>query len=167
MSLLAHAENELKAIGMLGSGDEMNEAMSSNVLDLLKVFSEQGHSGFSASYAAGLFEKLVRFQPLAPLTGADDEWHDVSEASGKPMWQNIRASHVFKGGDGRAYDIDAVSYREPSGSQFTRGGARDYITFPYTPSRKVIKVDFEGAEVSDEAFESLRQKYEQDNPSAA
>lgn len=166
MSLLAHAETELKAIGMLGSGDEMNEAMSRNVLDLLKMFSEQGHSGFSASYAAGLFEKLAAFQPLAPLTGADDEWGCVSEASGEPMWQNKRAFHVFKAGDGRAYDIEAVIYREPSGAQFTRGGARHYIAFPYTPSRKVIKVDFAGREVSDEAFEALARKYEQDNPGA-
>lgn len=164
MSLLAHAEIELKAIGMLGSGDEMNEAMSRDVLDLLKQFSEQGHSGFSAAYATSLFEKLSRFQPLAPLTGAEDEWMDVSAESGEPMWQNKRASHVFKAGNGQAYDIDAVVYREPSGSQFTRGGARHYITFPYTPSRKTIKVDVNGTEVSDEAFAALEKQYAIDNP---
>lgn len=164
MSLIAHAENELKAIGMLGSGDEMNEAMSRDVLALLKVFSEQGHSGFSAPYAAGLFAKLAAFQPLSPLSGKDDEWGCVSEASGEPMWQNKRAYSVFKGGDGRAYDIDAVVYREPSGAQFTRGGARHYIDFPYTPVRQVIKTNFDGKEISDEEFNALAAKYEAENP---
>ena len=154
MTLLAHAETELKAIGML-DGDEMNEAMSKNVFELLAVFSKQGHSGFSALYAVGLFEKLARFEPLAPLTGADEEWCCVSEASGEPMWQNKRASHVFKGGDGQAYDIQAVIYREPSGATFTRGGSRHYVTFPYSPSRKTVQVDASGKEISDEEFEQL------------
>jgi hypothetical protein len=167
MTLITHAEHELKAIGMLGSGDEMNEAMSADILELLRTFSEQGHSGFSASYAINLFEKLARFEPLGPLTGEDAEWHDVSEASGEPMWQNKRCSHVFKAGDGRAYDIDAVVYREPNGAQFTRGGARHYIEFPYTPKREIVKVDFNGVRVSDEQFAELEKQYAAENPNDA
>lgn len=160
MGILDHAKAELRAIGMLGSGDDMNEAMCRDVLELLEVFSKQGHSGFSAPYAIDLFAKLASYKPLGPLTGADSEWFDHSEAAGEPLWQNIRASHVFKGADGRAYDIDAVVYREPSGCTFTRGGARHYIEFPYTPQRKLVKVDFDGRELTDAAFDVLAAKYE-------
>ena len=37
----------------------MQEMMNNDVLELLKVFSEQGHSDFSASIATRLFYKLL------------------------------------------------------------------------------------------------------------
>lgn len=166
MSLIDHAKAELRAIGMLGSQDPMNQAMCGDVLALLELFSNQGHSGFSAPYAINLFTKLASYKPLCPLTGADSEWGDVSGPSDEPKWQNKRASHVFKGADGKAYDIDAVVYQEPNGCTFTRGGARHYIEFPYTPTRKLIKVDFDGKEVTDEEFAALSAKYEAEQEAA-
>ena len=143
-NLIHHAQNELRAIGMLDSGDEMNQAMAQNILELVEVFSKQGHSGFSANYAVAILSQLLSYKPLAPITGADAEWHDVSDVSGEPMWQNKRASFIFKGADGRAYDIDAVVDEYPDGSRVTRGGERQYIEFPYTPKTDVVMVDEAG-----------------------
>ena len=36
----------------------MQEMMNNDVMELLKVFEEQGHSGFSASWAIRLFSNL-------------------------------------------------------------------------------------------------------------
>lgn len=131
-NLVHHALTELRATGNF-DGDRMSALAAHGAIDLLRVFSEQGHSGFSASFMRHLFDKLAAYKPLGPLTGADSEWSDVGELSGEPMWQNRRCSHVFKAGDGRAYDLDAVIFEEPSGARFTGLHSRQFITFPYSP----------------------------------
>lgn len=164
MSLKEYATRELTALGLIGSDDEMNNEMGACVLKLIDVFSEQGHSGFSAGYCVMLFEKLASFKPLSPLSGNDSEWTDVSEQASEPLWQNKRNFAVFKDHTGKAYDIDAVYYMEPNYSTFTRGGARHYIEFPYTPKRQCIKVDFNGNPVTDDEFAIIAAKYQAENP---
>lgn len=151
--LYKHAVRELKSAGYFNDdpeddlGNSMNKMMRDNVLDLIVTFAKQGHSGFSAPYCVKLFSELASYKPLLPLQGTDDEWVDVSAYGGREggkVWQNLRCSHVFKEDDGKgAYDIDAVLYREPDGCCYTKGGARHYITFPYTPTREYIDVPFD------------------------
>lgn len=135
-NLYAHAVRELPDAG----DDEMQQCMNECILQMVLVFSSQGHSGGSAPYAIGALTKLLAFEPLRPLTGEDSEWNEVDT----DMWQNNRCSHVFKDADGRAYDIDGRIFREPNGACYTGKGSRVYIEFPYTPSREYIDVDAEG-----------------------
>ena len=104
-SFIEHAKREFVALGYdLDDQEEgPNKWIMENVLELLEVFSKQGHSGSSAPFAVGYFEKLALFKPLGPLTGEDDEWTKL-DYDDDTRWQNKRASHVFKGADGRAYD---------------------------------------------------------------
>lgn len=135
-----HARRELNALGYKLDGpleEGPNKWVMENIFDLLDVFSQQGHSGSSAPYVANLFCKLAKLEPAAPLTGKDDEWGEVAEG----VWQNKRCSHVFKGADGRAYDIEGIIFRDPDGSCYTNGDSRVYITFPYTPERRYIRRD--------------------------
>jgi hypothetical protein len=143
--LEAYAERELRAAGYF-DGDEMNGWMAQGVVDMVRVFSLQGHSGGSASSALQLFDVLARHKPIGPLTGADSEWVDVAEQSGRPLWQNKRCGHVFKNGDGLAYDLDAVIFEEPSGARFTSHHSRQFITFPYTPRSVVARVSVDATE---------------------
>ena len=46
---------------------------------MMQEFANEGHSGFSASYAISILTKLMDFKPLSPLTGEDDEWNNISE----------------------------------------------------------------------------------------
>jgi hypothetical protein len=147
---ISHAQREFESVGY-NDGDKMNQLMSSNVIDLLRVFSAQGHSGFSASHARQLFGNLAAFKPLGPLTGADTEWYDHGDGMGDgTRWQNKRAGNVFKGADGVAYDIDAVVFEEPSGSRFTGRYSRRPVTFPYTPRSVIAKVPEEATDVQKE-----------------
>lgn len=149
MSLLSHAEREMDLIG-LTEDDEMNGAMRKHILHMIEEFAQEGHSGFSASYAIDLLSKLLKFKPLSPLTGNDDEWVDVGEQNGGPLWQNNRCSHVFKDAEG-AYDIDGIVFWEWSEreldedeegypgirrfkSYYTGRDSRVKVTFPYTPT---------------------------------
>lgn len=145
-NMMAHARRELPDPNIYDINqmapidvDEMQLEMNRGLLQLLAVFAAQGHSGFSASYATSMLEKLMRFEPLGPLTGADEEWFD----HGDGMFQNMRCGHVFKQADrfdGQAYDLDGRIFREPSGSCYTNRDSMVPITFPYTPKREYVDV---------------------------
>lgn len=109
------------------------------VLDLIRLFSEQGHSGMSASIVTALTEKLMRSEPLTPLAGTPDEW-TVLDYSDDMYAQNKRCSHVFQRADGSAYDSRGRVFREADGWTSTRRGSRVEITFPYTPSVEYVDV---------------------------
>jgi hypothetical protein len=139
--LISHAKRELAAVGYDPNqkAEDPDKWIQQNLLDLLRVMSMQGHSGFSASYLVTTFAELARYQPLGPLTGADSEWVEV----GNGVWQNNRCSHVFKQADrfnGQAYDIDGRIFREPNGCTYTSAESRVPITFPYKPTRVYVDV---------------------------
>lgn len=138
------AESELARLMGDEDGDEMQSHMNKHILRMVRTFSSEGHSGFSAGYAVSVLQKLLRYQPLGPLTGEDSEWNEVTDMSGEPLWQNNRCGHVFKGADGRAYDIDGRVFIEADGAGFTGLGSWVWVTFPYTPSRVEIAVDDDG-----------------------
>ena len=121
------------------SDDEMQNMMRAHLIRMGQLFAAEGHSGFSASYAIAALEKLLRFEPLGPLTGEPDEWTWLGY--GEEMnAQNKRCSHVFMRADGTAYDSEGRIFREPSGACFTSNGSRVDITFPYTPTREYVDV---------------------------
>jgi hypothetical protein len=126
--------------------DEMQEMLCLNILELLEVFSEQGHSGFSAPYLIAVLETLMKFEPLTPLTGSDDEWVD----HGGGHFQNKRCSRVFKQPDrfgGQAYDLEGKVFRK-DGVSFTCGDSLVPVSFPYAP--QVEYVDLNSSEEKQE-----------------
>lgn len=141
-NLIEHAKREFAAMGykpVEQCEDDPDKWIQEGVLALLQVFSEQGHSGSSAPYAIQCFTKLAAFEPLGPLTGADDEWANVADG----VYQNKRCGHVFKQADrfdGQAYDLDGKVFREPSGACYTGRDSMVPITFPYTPKREYVDV---------------------------
>ena len=155
MSLVQYAESELDRIGMTDE-DDYNNMMRKHLLHMVREFSEEGHSGFSASYALQCLEKLLRFKPLSPLTGDDDEWHDVSSISDVPRFQNKRCGSVFKEGkDGEAYDIDGKVfwewYKDEQGNAvktyYTCYESRVPVKFPYTvPDKPIYEYRYSDAE---------------------
>ncbi len=116
-----------------------NRWIADGTVELLAVLSHQGHSGGSIGFAVNFFKTMARFEPWGPLTGADSEWRELDYGD-EPSWQNIRASHVFKDADGRAYDIQGKVFREPDGCCFTNSDSRVYIEFPYTPKTEYVDV---------------------------
>ena len=141
MSMIEYAKRELDAIGMTeDSSDEMNGMMRKHILHMVKEFADEDHSGFSAAYALSILKRLLAYEPLSPLTGADDEWMEV----GPDVWQNKRASNVFKDKDG-AYWSDGIVFweiikdnpedinGEPYKTYFTSRDSRVNIdSFPWT-----------------------------------
>jgi hypothetical protein len=136
----AHAWKEFRAAGWTDENnnfkDNMQEMICRHVIKLLNAFYGEGHSGSSAHYTIDLFEKLAKFQPIAPLTGGDGEWMNV----GNDMWQNLRCSNVFKNDAGDAYDVDGIIFWEWAGTKddqyklyYTNKESHTKVTFPYYP----------------------------------
>jgi hypothetical protein len=134
MTLKEHAINELKISGLYTSPDEMDQMLCNCILQMVDLFSEQGHSGMSASYTISLLENILRYKPLSPLTGNDDEWVEVSEG----LYQNIRCSRVFKDNSG-AYDINGKVFTDKAGCTYTSRDSTVYIEFPYIPKTEYIE----------------------------
>lgn len=136
-SLRKHAERELRAIGydLKDAIDRPDTRIVEDLFELLDVFSTQWHSGASAEACVRMFEKLATYKPLSPLTGADNEWVEVSVG----LWQNLRCSHVYKKYD-QAYDIHGKVFRDKDGYSYTNENSRVYITFPYTPTTQYVDV---------------------------
>ena len=136
---IEHAKREFLALGyepIEKCENDPNKWIQESVLELLKVFGKQGHSGSSALFCAKYFKKLALFEPLSPLTGKDDEWNEI----GKNTWQNRRCSHVFKEADGKAYDIEGKVFRDKNGGRYTGKDSRVYVKFPYIPKTEYIDV---------------------------
>lgn len=143
-NLEKHALMEFRAAGWVDDKgvfvDEMQEMICDHVLNLLKVFSDEGHSGSTAPYAINMFKTLAMFEPLVPLTGEDWEW-TLLDYGVDPKWQNKRCSRVFKDADGNVYDIEGKIFWEWSGtkedpykSHYTCRESRTPVTFPYKPT---------------------------------
>ena len=164
-----HARRELELAGWFDEDGFYGGMVGKAVMELIKVFSDQGHSGMSANLCRHLFEKVSAFEPLTPLTGEDDEWNDITEqyfvakviSKGVPdstepgeivdlinrdtgpsgiQYQNKRCSHVFKDVTG-VYDSKGKLFKDKKGDISQRRESRVYITFPYTPKTEIVEVE--------------------------
>lgn len=134
-NLVKHAKKEFKILGWPGD-DDIQEMMCDNLLELLQVFSDQGHSGFSANYCLKYFDQLAHFNPISPLTGESWEWREISDG----QYQNKRDGTVFMK-NGQAYWIEGRIFRDPSGFCFTSIESHVNIEFPWTkPEPKIIDI---------------------------
>jgi len=132
-NLRKHAEREFKILGWPGEC-EMQQLICNHVLELLDAFNGHGHSGSSAPYAISLFAKLAAFEPISPLTGADDEWNEVGEG----VFQNNRDSEVFKE-NGEAYWIFGKIFKDKNGCTYTSKDSNVPVVFPWKrPEPEVI-----------------------------
>ena len=154
-----HAMSEFRAAGWVDENDNWNDEIQKlickHVLRLLEVFAEEGHSGSSAPYTINLFEKLAKFEPIAPLTGDDWEWNQICDdrTNGVSVFQSRRCSRVFKQSDrfdGKPYDIEAVIFwewvtdsetGEKNKSYYTSKDSFRAIEFPYTPTTEYVYRD--------------------------
>ncbi len=142
MELYEYAVEELKRLRKDNEPDEMQDEIEKAILEVVKVFSEQGHSGFSANYCISILHRLLQYKNITPLTGEDDEWEEVSNG----VYQNKRRSSVFKQADrfnGQAYDIEGRVFSNDGGKTwYTNGSSFVPITFPYyggEPEKVILK----------------------------
>lgn len=132
--MIEWAKKELERIEHDKEG--FQDCIDENILELLKVLCNQGHTNHTVAYVLNMFDRLAHYLPLTPLTGEDDEWNEVSDG----LYQNKRYSAVFKDADG-AYNIDGKIFSYDGGETwFTNKDSRIPISFPYMPPRHPEKI---------------------------
>lgn len=106
--LVQYAKDELQRAAIFDKDADYDGQIAPCVIELMEVFSKQGHTGFSAALTLDLFTRLARFTPLTPLSSNLDEWIDRTEESdGNPMWQSKRSPSTFSKDGGKTwYDLD-------------------------------------------------------------
>jgi hypothetical protein len=105
--LTEHAKTELTLAGLFDKDSDYNGETGKAVMQLIKVFAKQEHSGASAGLVLQIFNTVASFKTLTPVGQNPDEWVDVSEATDCPMWQNKRQCSLFSKDGGKTfYDID-------------------------------------------------------------
>ena len=106
-NLVNHAKEELKLAGLFDKDSDYGGMLGEAVLELVEVFSKQGHSGFSAHQTLELFNTVASYKPLTAIGSTKAEWVDVAGNMGEPMWQNKRRGTTFSRDGGKTwYDID-------------------------------------------------------------
>lgn len=137
-SLVEFAKSEMERAWP--ESDETQDMVKANILQLMGVVENQGHSGFSISYVMSVFKRLVQFKPLKPLTGEEDEWLETDYGSTQ---QNKRFSEVFRE-NGEAYWVHGRVFREKDGNCFVNSESRVKIeSFPWTVPDSPEYVDVE------------------------
>lgn len=143
-------------------GDEQYGLMCYDAAEqLLDVFEEQGHSGYSARVVCSIFERLVKGKPLTPVTDEDDQWGERYTAEEDPVkrYQHKRMSSLFKhvDADGTVTyrDINRVRAYDPKlgvfSTRFIDNIANEYFPFrfPYMGDTINVRVnDFDNIETA-------------------
>ena len=98
--LVDHARHELEL-----SGETTEDPrFTASILAAVEAFaSYDGHSGASHFAAVDMLGRLLRLEPLGPLTSSPDEWLEV----GPSVWQNRRDSRAFSTDGGKTWKVNA------------------------------------------------------------
>lgn len=126
-------------------GLEMQKAITKDILDIVKVFCTQGHSGMSAEYTLSKIKRLLDWKPITALTGEESEWGELRNFNGKATQQNSRCSAVFRENEDNstAHYIYGRVYSDNGGHSWFTGNHKDGVvqssipvTFPfYVPDK--------------------------------
>lgn len=126
--MINYAKQELELLNK--DNDEIQNEINKNILEIVEVFSKQGHSGFTAEYIISMLEKLLRHKNLMPLTGEDNEWTEIAEG----IFQNKRDSTIFKDNkrfNGKPYTINGKIFTDDGGNTwFTSRDSVVIVEFP-------------------------------------
>jgi len=179
-----HFEKELKILrSTLGEENDnlIIDPYIPAIKKLIKAFDKEGHSGCSAGYTASAIANTIKnillFEPLAPITGKDEEWNYNDPQN--DSYQNKRLSSVFKKGkDGNPYYLDAIVWKTQTGSTWTGSAfkadgtkvlSRQYIKLPFKPKifyvdvieKEIAKDDWESYIIDEKQLEEIFQYYEE------
>ena len=135
-------EDSLREQKMVSS--EVQKMVTKNVMDIITVFDSQNHSGFSANYTINLLSRLLRWIPLTPLTGEEDEWYEPYGPDNTQ--QNKRCTKVFRRNfdNSTAYNIRGKVFSNDGGKTWwTNSNSSVPVAFPYVvpvvPERVYLK----------------------------
>lgn len=115
--------------------DDDDTGYQKSVIELLSLYDQQDKIRHNVIPGDGgrlsMFNKLVRFKILSPLTFCDDEFKTISVSNGQII-QNRRSGNVFKSADnGRVTYNDGLNYKIKCYTDDSMDDIVDYNNFTY------------------------------------
>lgn len=108
--ILDHAKRELSIAGLDKKGSDYDGDLAKWVIQIIEVFSSQGHSGNSARDTIDVVRQLINWGPLSPFTTNPAEWQETTDilseeqkSAGERLWQNQRSPSVFSTDAGKTW----------------------------------------------------------------
>jgi hypothetical protein len=107
-NLEKHAESEMRRAGLFDKDADYDGMIPAAVMKLVQTHAAEGHSGSSHALTLAIFNKVINFQTLTPITSDPSEWMRVDPDHYQPgTWQNIRQGTCFSRDAGKSwYNID-------------------------------------------------------------
>lgn len=104
-NLVTHAESEMRRAGLYDKDADYGGMIPEAVMELVKAHAKQGHSGGSHWVTLEVFNKVINFKTLSPITSDPSEWMLVSDAH--KVWQSTREPATFSEDGGKTwYNLD-------------------------------------------------------------
>jgi hypothetical protein len=135
MTLLSHFTRELKLAGLYDTTQKDIHVIT----ELAKLIDSQDLTEYDLLKVRLILEKLLKKEPLTPLTGDEDEWISDDET-----WDvNLRCPRVFREkSTGNCYNIHGKMFIsiDDQGRQNVTSNVDSHVlvTFPYTPITEYI-----------------------------
>lgn len=120
-NLVTYAQRELELANC-------EEPERTAIVEMVQIFEDVSDSGGQAAAVISIIEKLLRFQPLTPLTSDPSDWMQVAGPTddypnAEEVWQSRRRPSTFSRDGGKTwYDIDDPSLN--NGDVHDRDSAR-------------------------------------------
>jgi hypothetical protein len=134
-TLADHAEFELDRVGLFEPDSDYEGMIGQAVMELIKTFASQGHSGCSAGITRDLFNRLSNYETLSSITDDPAEWMEVTDMTidGNPLHQCRRNPSFFSKDSGKTYyhvdDQDTMMTSEKG--TVTEAVEDDFTKVPY------------------------------------
>ena len=133
MGLVSYAEHELKCAGLFDEDSDYDGMLGPAILNVVKAFADEGHSGCSASISIFALSRLLRFKPLALIKQPTPSDYIDIDLNGCILQHN-RDAELFSNNRGKTWYALDESYRKVWWKPWTwvRNGRRK-VRFPYMP----------------------------------
>lgn len=107
MGLEQFAIDEMKRAGLYDTDADYGGMIPEAVIALVKAHAQNDHSGGSHWLTLKIFNEVINYKPLTPISADPSEWMEVGNDSRGTCFQNMRRSTCFSYDGGKTwYDID-------------------------------------------------------------
>lgn len=118
-NLVKHAQRELELAGLFDEGSDYDGMLGPCVMKLVRAHSGNGHSGGSHWATIEIFNKVINYKTLTPISSDPAEWMEIGEDRYGLLYQNTRNGTCFSYDAGKTwYDIDDRKRRNWPGNSW-------------------------------------------------
>ena len=116
MTLVDYAKKELNNLHDKVENKEMLEHIEPLLLDTLTKLSNIENTSYIMAYI-NIFNNLIKYSPLTPLTGDEDEWGEIKQSGFIKYQQNKRCARVFRNNanNDEVYIVDGTLFSDNGG----------------------------------------------------